>query len=67
MREKLYIQTEDGVREYTEEEYAINELDKEAEKLALQLRAEAEAKRLAALAKLEALGLTAEDLKAIGL
>lgn len=65
--EKLYIQTEDGVREYTAEEYAINELDKKAEAAALAAIAAAEAKKIAALAKLEALGLDADDLKALGL
>lgn len=65
--EKLFIQTEDGVREYTAEEYAQNKLDKEAENLYLESLEVAKAKRIAALAKLEALGLDLDDLEALGL
>lgn len=65
--EKMFIQTDEGLREYTEEEYAINKADREAEKLALQQLEEANAKKIAAQAKLTALGLTADDLRALGL
>ena len=65
--EKLFIQTEDGVREYTAEEYAQNKLDKEAENLYLESIAAAKVKRIAALEKLKELGLDADDLKALGL
>ena len=69
--EKLLKQIGDEVREYTAEEYAQNELDKqELARLAAEQaehEAEAAAKKAAAEAKLEALGLTAEDLKALGL
>jgi hypothetical protein len=69
--EKLFKQIGDEVREYTDEEYAQNELDKqESARIAAEraeLQAEADAKKTAAEAKLAALGLTAEDLKALGL
>jgi hypothetical protein len=56
--EKLFIQTEDGVREYTAEEYALNELDKQAEELDKQLREQNKIKREQLLAKL---GITQEE------
>ena len=58
-------------REMTDAEFAQYELDianAEAAKVAReQAEAEAQAKRLAAIAKLEALGLDEDDLKALGL
>jgi hypothetical protein len=69
--EKLFIQIGDEVREYTDAEYAQNELDKqESARIAAEqaeLQAEAEAKKAAALAKLAALGLEEDDFKALGL
>lgn len=56
--EQLFIQTEDGVREYTAEEYAINEADKQAEQLYLELQEQNRIKREQLLAKL---GITAEE------
>jgi hypothetical protein len=56
--EKLFIQTEDGVREYTAEEYALNELDKQAEELAKQLIEQNKIKKEQLLAKL---GITEEE------
>lgn len=71
MSEKLFRQVGDVVTEYTPEEYEqhYNDLEeqrlkKEAEEKA---KAEAEEKKAIAEAKLEALGLTADDLKALGL
>lgn len=64
---KLYKQIGDEVIEYTPEEYAQQKLDEED---SLRLKAEDEAKaavKEAAKAKLAALGLTADDLKALGL
>lgn len=54
-------------REMNEEEYAQHLKDVEAFELQLQAKAEAEAKRESALAKLAALGLNTDDLKALGL
>ena len=51
-------------QEQLEAEVAANEQQKEIKE---QQKAEAAAKKAAAEAKLEALGLTAEDLKALGL
>jgi adenylylsulfate kinase-like enzyme len=68
---KKMILDGDTLREYTEAEYAQNELDKQelarikAEQA--EVEATAAAKKAAAEAKLEALGLTADDLKALGL
>jgi adenylylsulfate kinase-like enzyme len=68
---KKMILDGDTLREYTEAEYAQNELDKQelarikAEQA--EVEATAAAKRAAAEAKLEALGLTPEDLKALGI
>ena len=65
--EKLYHQEGDEVREYIEAEYAQVETDKiEAKKMA-DIEAQKEADKATATAKLEALGLTADDLKALGL
>jgi len=58
--EQLFIQTEDGVREYTEEEYAINKLDKEVEKLDIQYREKLKTDKAALLAKM---GITADEAK----
>jgi adenylylsulfate kinase-like enzyme len=68
---KKMILDGDALREYTEAEYAQNELDKQelarikAEQA--EVEATAAAKRASAEAKLEALGLTPEDLKALGI
>lgn len=60
-----------GYTEMTDAQYeeTINEWAKNlyAEELKKQAEAEAQAKREAALAKLEALGLDEDDLKALGL
>ena len=74
-KEKMMILDGDEMREYTEAEYAQNAKDI-ADALATQAEQDAKAAELAAaeaatkapaLAKLEALGLTADDLKALGL
>jgi len=54
-------------REMNGEELAQLELDEANAKTAAQAKAEAQAKRFVALAKLEALGLDEADLKALGL
>ena len=54
-------------REMNAEEVAQWELDQAQALSETQARAEAEAKREAALSKLAALGLTADDLRALGL
>jgi len=54
-------------REMNAQELAQLEADKAKAAIKAQELAEAEAKRLSALAKLEALGLDADDLKALGL
>jgi len=68
---KLYKLDGDTKREYTDEEYAqavideanyLQEVDKRA-----QAKIEAETKKAAAQAKLAALGLTTDDLTALGL
>jgi hypothetical protein len=69
--EKLYKQIDNEVFEYTEEDYARYELDKAEAEARAQLeatkKAEAKLAREAAEAKLAALGLTTDDLKALGL
>ncbi len=55
------------VRDYTVTELAEVEKAIEQEEIAKALKASAVAKKAAAQAKLEALGLTTEDLKALGL
>ena len=68
---KKYKLDGDTKREYTEEEYAqaaIDEASYEAElKTKADLATELATKKAAAEAKLAALGLTADDLKALGL
>ena len=54
-------------REMTDEEIAIYEADQRAEELQQEATAKAAAKKAAAEAKLAALGLTADDLRALGL
>jgi hypothetical protein len=54
-------------REFTPEEYAQAEIDEANWQAELEAKAQIEAKRIAALAKLEALGLDEDDLKALGL
>ena len=64
---KLFKQIGEEVVEYTAEEYAQQAADEQA---ALVWKAEEDARKaakVAAQAKLEALGLTTEDLKALGL
>ena len=64
---KLFKQVGDEIMEYTEADYAQAEIDKiEAKKFADKIKAEQAAKD-AAIAKLTALGLTTDDLKALGL
>jgi len=64
---KLFKQIGDEVIEFTEAEYAQVELDKvEAKRQADEANAKLAAKE-AAQAKLAALGLTTDDLKALGL
>lgn len=69
--EKLYKQIGDEIIEYTAEDHAQREIDlAELEKIAADEVATKEAAKAAAdaaLAKLAALGLTADDLKALGL
>jgi hypothetical protein len=71
LMEKLYKQIDNEVFEYTEEDYARYELDKAEAEARAQLeatkKAEAKLAREAAEAKLAALGLTTDDLKALGL
>ena len=55
------------VRDYTVAELAEVEKAIEQEEVVKALKAEAVAKKAAALAKLEALGLNESDLKALGL
>ena len=54
-------------REMTAEEFAQYEADQVAEAARVLAKAEAEAAKAAAQAKLTALGLTVEDLQALGL
>lgn len=54
-------------RDYTTEEIKQIEAAQAEAKIKAQAIVEAEAKRFAALAKLEALGLDEDDLKALGL
>lgn len=54
-------------RDMTADELAIAKKDAEDFKAKAEALAEAEAKKASALAKLEALGLDADDLKALGL
>jgi predicted metalloprotease with PDZ domain len=71
MMEKLYKQIGDEVREYTPEEYEQHQKDiVELERIAQEeatAKAEAAAAKAAAEAKLAALGLTSDDIKALGL
>ncbi len=53
-------------REMTDEEYAEYQKQQEAIAKSAELQAKAEAEKATATAKLEALGLTADDLKALG-
>ena len=55
------------VREMTEEEIAQIEIDKAARQAIVDEKQAKETARLSAQAKLEALGLTAADLQALGL
>jgi hypothetical protein len=65
--EKLFKQIGDQVIEYTEAEYAQAEIDKiENAKVEAEMALKVAAKT-AAEAKLAALGLTTEDLKALGI
>jgi uncharacterized membrane protein YqiK len=54
-------------REMTDVEYAEYQKQQEAIAKSAELQAKAEAEKAKATAKLEALGLTADDLKALGL
>lgn len=69
-RPQVRIYTGDGEfidREMTNEEFVQWEIDQAESELKKQAYAEAAANREAAEAKLAALGLTADDLKALGL
>jgi hypothetical protein len=65
--EKLYKQIGDEVMEYSAEDYAQAAIDQAQEAELQEAQAKAEVNKAAAAAKLEALGLTADDLKALGL
>ena len=54
-------------REMNKAELAQYEIDKAQREAELKIKAQAEAKRAAAEAKLAALGLTSDDLRALGL
>lgn len=54
-------------REMNDKEFAQYEIDLAKREAEVQAKAEAEAKKAAAEAKLAALGLTTDDLKALGL
>jgi hypothetical protein len=58
--EKLFIQTEDGVREYTAEEYALNEADRKIEQLQLERLEQNKIKKEQLLARL---GITEDEAK----
>jgi hypothetical protein len=58
---------EEIVREMNDEEFANYQSDVARYEAKIEAQAQAEAAKAAATAKLEALGLTADDLKAIGL
>jgi hypothetical protein len=64
---ELFCQDGDIRREYTAKEYAQAKLDVTDSELAADLATAQLATRTVALAKLAALGLTADDLKALGL
>jgi hypothetical protein len=55
------------IRDMNDEELAQYEKDQAEAKLAATKQAEADVAKLAATTKLQALGLTADDLKALGL
>jgi hypothetical protein len=54
-------------REMTDDEFAAYQTEKAEQALKTQAESEAEAAKAAAQAKLAALGLTTDDLKALGL
>lgn len=54
-------------REMNDEEYSQHQIDVATAEAKVAAKAEGEADKAAATAKLAALGLTAEDLKALGL
>ena len=56
--EKLFIQTDNGIREYTAEEYALNQLDRQVEELNRQLKEQNKIKKEQLLVKL---GITEEE------
>lgn len=65
--EKKYHQDGDDIREYTKAEYAQAAIDLAAAQVLSDKAAEIAIDKASATAKLEALGLTADDLKALGL
>ena len=70
MKNLVRVYAEDGSfidREMNEAELEQFEIDKAEDELRQQAMNQAAAKKAAAQAKLEALGLTADDLKALGL
>lgn len=64
---KLLTQIGDEVREFTAEELKQYKADQAEQEAILVAKAEAQAAKEAAQAKLAALGLTEDDLKALGL
>lgn len=62
-----FIQIGDEVREMNDAEFAQYEKDLATAEAQKQLETDKAAAKAAALAKLEALGLTVDDLKALGL
>jgi predicted metal-binding protein len=58
---------EEIVREYNDDELAQQEIDVATQKAKMEAEAQAKANKEAAQLKLETLGLTADDLKALGL
>lgn len=64
---KLLIQIDDEIREMNDDEFALYQIQVEEQKALEKAKAEKEAKRELALSKLAALGLTPDDLTALGL
>ena len=65
MTEKIFVQEDGEMREATEAELAQFELDRKAEELRVQEQDAREAARESALAKLAAIGLTEEEIRAL--
>ena len=65
--QKPLIQIDDEIREMNEDEYKAHLENVAKFEASEKAKLEAEAKKIAALNKLEALGLDLDDLKAIGI